>query len=324
MLGTVYLPGPSLGLRPLAGLFYAATMTAKKDAYRLELHALHHRKYEFFTEGPPGRCFYCGDDMAPDEDHCPPLTAVDTFGSEYFRARGIPLVRLRCCRNCNGRLGAKHLFTAVERAQYLLKVLEKAHDKEHVMWPAEELQELNEISLRPGAKQKADKAGLLLARVRHLQTLLVEEDRMPVFAEPLRREEEDEKPRPIYRPPAAPTTTRERPPPAPGAKKRGRPRKHADLAARQKAWRDSNDVRKVALDGSLGPTIERLAALFSTTQTEVINHLLRYALTNRNWAAQGLTGWNKVDRRFATGKRPVATLKDDAAGVPEQDYVTHN
>ena len=98
-------------------------------------------------------------------------------------------------------------------------------------------------------------------------------------------------------------------------KKRGRPAKHASAAERQAAWRAANAVKTVALDGKIAPTVERLAEQFDCTQTEVLNHLLRFALTNRDWVKQGMTGWNKVDRRFADNKRPVATLKEDEEGM---------
>jgi hypothetical protein len=92
--------------------------------------------------------------------------------------------------------------------------------------------------------------------------------------------------------------------------KRGRPAKYAQLGTSGRL-RATHSKNPFALDGKIAPTLERLAEQFDCTQTEVVNHLLRYALTNRDWVKQGMTGWNKVDRRFANGKRPVATLSDD-------------
>jgi len=96
------------------------------------------------------------------------------------------------------------------------------------------------------------------------------------------------------------------------APKRGRPAKYANAAERQAAWRAANAVKTLALDGKVAPTVEKLAEAFDCTQTEVVNHLLRFALANRNWVGQGMTGWEKSDRRYASGKRPVATLTAEA------------
>jgi hypothetical protein len=85
--------------------------------------------------------------------------------------------------------------------------------------------------------------------------------------------------------------------------KRGRPAKHADAAARQRAWRAANTVKTLSLDGKVGPTIARLAEQFDCTETHVVNNLLRFALANRNWATMGIGGWAKDDKRFASGKR---------------------
>jgi hypothetical protein len=87
------------------------------------------------------------------------------------------------------------------------------------------------------------------------------------------------------------------------APKKGRPAKHADAAARQKAWRAANAVKTVRLDGKLAATVEALAAQFDCDQTETMNHLLRFALANRNWKTQGMTGWAMSDKRCSTGKR---------------------
>jgi hypothetical protein len=96
-------------------------------------------------------------------------------------------------------------------------------------------------------------------------------------------------------------------------KKRGRPAKHADAAARQKAWREANSVKTLRLDGKIAPTIASLAEQFDCTETEAVNHLLRFALANRNWRTMGMTGWAMTDRRHTSGKRalPVSTVDTD-------------
>lgn len=98
------------------------------------------------------------------------------------------------------------------------------------------------------------------------------------------------------------------------AKKRGRPAKYASAAERQRAYRERNTVKTFAIDGKVAPTIAALADQFEIDQTEVLNHLLKFALANRNWSTQGMTGWNKVDRRCTTtnGKRPLPVAPEDS------------
>jgi hypothetical protein len=95
--------------------------------------------------------------------------------------------------------------------------------------------------------------------------------------------------------------------PLPQAKK-GRPAKHGSAAERQKAWRAANAVKTVRIDGKAAATIERLAEQFDCDQTHVLNNLVRFALANRNWATQGIGGWDISDRRHAGGKRAAPAL----------------
>ena len=97
----------------------------------------------------------------------------------------------------------------------------------------------------------------------------------------------------------------------------GRPAKHADAAARQRAWRAANKVKTLRLDGKLAGTVEALAAQFDCSETEVVNHLMRFALANRNWKTQGMTGWAMKDERFTTGKRPLPVADALAACCDE-------
>jgi hypothetical protein len=97
--------------------------------------------------------------------------------------------------------------------------------------------------------------------------------------------------------------------------KRGRPAKYASAAERQAAYRARNTIKTVAVDGKVAPTIERLAALFDLDQTEVINHLLKFALANRDWNRAGMTGWAKKDARFTEGKRPLPMSPEQAEAL---------
>lgn len=100
--------------------------------------------------------------------------------------------------------------------------------------------------------------------------------------------------------------------PLPQAKKRGRPAKHGSAAERQAAWRAANAVKTVRLDGKIAPTVASLAEQFDTTETFVINNMLRFALANRNWRGLGIGGWDVKDKRFATGKRAAPAERDDS------------
>lgn len=96
------------------------------------------------------------------------------------------------------------------------------------------------------------------------------------------------------------------------APKRGRPAKHADAAARQRAFREANKVKTFRLDGKAAGTIAKLAESFDCDQTHVLNNLVRFALANRNWTAQGIGGWAIKDERFTAGKRAAPAERDDS------------
>lgn len=98
----------------------------------------------------------------------------------------------------------------------------------------------------------------------------------------------------------------------PAPAKLGRPAKHADAAARQRAWRAANKVKTVALDGKIAPTVAKLAEVFDVSESHCINNLLRFALANRNWVGLGIGGWAKDDKRFANGKRQAPAERDDS------------
>jgi hypothetical protein len=110
--------------------------------------------------------------------------------------------------------------------------------------------------------------------------------------------------------PAALLDTSSLPAQAVAAAKRGRPAKYANAAERQAAFRARNAVKTFAIDGKVAPTIERLASQFDMTQTEALNHLLKFALANRNWTQAGMTGWAKTDARCNSGKRALPKALD--------------
>lgn len=81
-------------------------------------------------------------------------------------------------------------------------------------------------------------------------------------------------------------------------KRAGRPAKHADAAAKMRAWRDANTVVTVRLTGKTGASVAKLAAQFEMSQTEVINQMLKFAAANRDWTKLGMTSFPHPDARF--------------------------
>lgn len=69
-----------------------------------------------------------------------------------------------------------------------------------------------------------------------------------------------------------------------------RPRKYADDAARQAAYRTRYAVIQVRLVPETAETLTKLAEYLDVPRTEVANSLLNYALLNRNWIQLGLFG----------------------------------
>lgn len=70
----------------------------------------------------------------------------------------------------------------------------------------------------------------------------------------------------------------------------GRPRKYASAAEKQAAYRQRWVVRSLRLEAETDETIKRIADEFDASPNEVINSLIKFALTNRNWHTQGLWG----------------------------------
>lgn len=71
-----------------------------------------------------------------------------------------------------------------------------------------------------------------------------------------------------------------------------RPRIHADQASRRAAYLAVHDRFDLVTTRLTGESIRELATLFGCSNAEVLNDLVRYALTNRNWKQQGLL-WTK-------------------------------
>lgn len=74
----------------------------------------------------------------------------------------------------------------------------------------------------------------------------------------------------------------------------GRPRKYADDAARQAAYRERYAVIETRVEKETAETLQKIADYLDVPRTEVIASLLKFALLNRNWLQLGLFG-----KRFA-------------------------
>jgi hypothetical protein len=70
----------------------------------------------------------------------------------------------------------------------------------------------------------------------------------------------------------------------------GRPAIHRNAAARQAAYRARKARLDVAIKPEIADTIGEIAQALDASRNEVVNSLIRFALTNRNWKQLGLYG----------------------------------
>jgi hypothetical protein len=75
----------------------------------------------------------------------------------------------------------------------------------------------------------------------------------------------------------------------------GRKKIHADAQARRVAYLADKMRFDLILTTRIGNTVNDLAAQYETSTSQVLNDLIRYALTNRDWKGQGLL-WHDVTR----------------------------
>jgi hypothetical protein len=72
--------------------------------------------------------------------------------------------------------------------------------------------------------------------------------------------------------------------------KPGRPSLHADDAARVRAHRAKLARLDVSIKPEIAYTIGDIAGELDCSRNELLNSLIRFALTNRNWKQVGLYG----------------------------------
>lgn len=99
-----------------------------------------YEKLDFYE----GRCYYCGE-FAGTVDHVPALDNVASNGTSYYQNKGISLVLVDCCLECNVLLGNKSLDTLEDRKQYLCKKYKLRYKKILAApnWTDEELEEIS-------------------------------------------------------------------------------------------------------------------------------------------------------------------------------------
>jgi ribosomal protein L34E len=131
--------------------------------------------YERHFSSRPG-CFYCGD-PADSIDHCPPLNFMEVKDQKWFKQRKIKFYTVASCSQCNRRLSNKPFLTLHERADYILRRLEKNTD-EIVSWSEDEIMEMSKVfekAIRARHRQHQQ----LFERVRFAQELLHRPDDFP-------------------------------------------------------------------------------------------------------------------------------------------------
>lgn len=73
----------------------------------------------------------------------------------------------------------------------------------------------------------------------------------------------------------------------------GRPKKHADGVERTAAYRDTIRRLDIAVSFELMETLDKLSAHFQVSKSDLVNSLIRDALTNRDVIKTGLYRYKK-------------------------------
>jgi len=73
-------------------------------------------------------------------------------------------------------------------------------------------------------------------------------------------------------------------------KRKGRPPVHANAAARKAAYRAEKARIDYTDKPAIAATLEEIAAELDCSKNELMQSLVRFALTNRNWKTVGLYG----------------------------------
>jgi len=71
-----------------------------------------------------------------------------------------------------------------------------------------------------------------------------------------------------------------------------RPKIYANAAERQAAYRENNARVDLVIPKDLNATLDEIAGQLDLTKNSLVNAMIRFALTNRNWKTQG-AAWVK-------------------------------
>jgi hypothetical protein len=92
-----------------------------------------------------------------------------------------------------------------------------------------------------------------------------------------------------------------------------RPKKYANAAERQAAYRERNVLIEIRLDAKTADTLTRLAQDFDLPRAELATQVLKHGLLNRNWASMG-PRYDLGSDTSQTGMRVVPRLRSQAMG----------
>lgn len=99
----------------------------------------------------------------------------------------------------------------------------------------------------------------------------------------------------------------------------GRPKKYADAAERQAAYRQRYEVITIRLERETVETLDRLAKYLDVPRTEVVASLVKFALLNRNWFLLGLFGKRLPHAHYDKQTRDLdAHMKGESDGNDEE------
>ena len=144
---------------------------SKYDQRRKRLIEKYESAYKIFPS-PPWVCVYCRF-PADSLDHVPPLSAVDRVGMDHIEKQRVSLFKFWCCRQCNGLLGDKELFTVEQRRKYLAKRFMQKHLAliESASWTVDDLSELGR-GMRKYVQDHADLGEWARRKLENLSTSL--------------------------------------------------------------------------------------------------------------------------------------------------------
>ena len=142
---------------------------------RLQLLKLYSKLYKKMYGISYGECFYCGWSREA-IDHTPALHMVDLITPKKLRERGVPLLLVPSCRDCNARLGKKPLNTLYERLVFMYQNLTNRYEKNYALWAKDDLLEMSPMFQKMIAGRQI-KVDILRDRLRHVEKQLLLLDR---------------------------------------------------------------------------------------------------------------------------------------------------